>query len=235
MAKQNENRSQPEAATVKVEGKPVEKPVTVESPAIPVVGEVPRAEFENLQSLYNQVLEITKAHGEWLNKLQTMVTAIGVAKAYASPEHRLWTDDPTNLFRAQRKFLSGGQISKQDYENVLEFATEGAIFYSRIIPRQYIKNSNKESLYTHHRIAGTMQLLTAMGRYFPCDESKADYVLYVGVSDDGGDGSLWVHDPRKHPEQPREFVGVILGFTVTAPIVEQASGEKSEVKTADGK
>lgn len=177
---------------------------------------------------YNNLLGVGKAHGEWLQKLETMVTAIGVAKAYANPEFRLWTDNPLNLFRAMRLHFAGGQITKADFEQILDFATDGAIYWSRIVPRSHIKHGAEDALASGQRIVGIMQLLTGKGRYWRCDPKQADYVLYAGIGVDAHDGNLWVHDPRKHPETPSEFVGISLGFTVTNPEEKKDAEVKAE-------
>lgn len=179
--------------------------------------------ISEFQDVFNKLIHQVES-------LKDITTAVGVSKVMFSQKPHLYTDDPMNLFKSFRQHLAGGQITKPDMENLLQFATEGEVYFSRVIPRNQIKMGKEAALFTVPSILGTMQLMTGKGQFYPVAQDNlksADYLLYVGVSTDGQDGNLTLRDPRKRPGHPDDFVGVTIGFTITKPPEEEKKKDET--------
>ena len=151
-------------------------------------------------------------------KAAEAIVAISKSAPNAAPaSFKLWTDNPMNLFSLFIKSYHRG--NKNDFLETVEFATVGLLYYNRVIPRTMLKQGNEARLAENQRITGILNILTGGGKYYQCPPAEADYVVYVGAPADEHDANLFVVDPQKHSETPKDYtVGVIIGFTLKNPM-----------------
>lgn len=140
----------------------------------------------------------------------------------AREEVGLWTDDHLNMWSAYRK-VSSGQIQKADFDQIIDFATTGALFFSRRIPNHATRLGKEHEASSIPQIVSIMQMLVGfqpIGKWlekweFTDNLNEAHYTLYVGWQvgmDMGTDACLWIFDKRKMPAPPDNFTGIRFGY-----------------------